>query len=688
MPPELSEILAPRQPGAVEQVVVNAFLRDAAQLASSATAKRLRTALQLCDLTLASEQPFLSRRFKRKVILHVGPTNSGKTHAALVAMARARTGIYAGPLRLLAHEVFSRFKAGTAPGLDGTPRACNLITGEERRIEHEFAGLLSCTVEMMPRTKEFDVAVIDEIQMLTDPSRGSIWTNALLYVNAKEVHCCGEATVVDVVTRLAKLCSDEVEVRHYQRLNPLQIAHKSLHGNWSNVQRGDCIVTFSRAGIFQIKAAIESTTKLKVAVVYGSLPPEVREWQARRFNSQDLDVLVATDAIGMGLNLCVATSVSWRPDESCQADYFTVVTRRIKRIVFHRVYKYDGQGTEMQLVTQSQMKQIAGRAGRYGLSRDDGPATGPDTRSTTSNVDNVGVVTTWNDASLAYLQLAMKSPTEALPRAALTPINMDALATMMPPGTSYYALLHASMMLSRPRPELYVALHTSVVGMAARTADINGLTLFEIQTFCTAPANPNVVPVLNTLRDYMRRHAAGDRVDPQVWARQRGVVRLLERILAARPVALEAMRNRRDHPDIALPPPTTEKTPTAGAATPPSATGSGMATQGELTSADTLHGLEEAHKVMTMYSWLAYRLPGTFFDLMGARDLCERCQVAIDICLDARAARARPRLRSSSSSRAIASGLSSFASQKPPPPPAGAFASSAVLPVSAPSPVG
>ena len=112
---------------------------------------------------------------------------------------------------------------------------------------------------------------------------------------------------------------DDVEVRRYERLSPLEISPRALGGDLSQLERGDCVVTFSRSNIFNLKREIEATTGLRVAVAYGALPPDVREEQARGFNEQrDYDVMVATDAIGMGLNLCVRGI----PDRADRADAF------------------------------------------------------------------------------------------------------------------------------------------------------------------------------------------------------------------------------------------------------------------------------------------------------------------------------------------------------------------------------
>jgi ATP-dependent RNA helicase SUPV3L1/SUV3 len=198
---------------------------------------------------------------------------------------------------------------GTVGGMEeGQGRECNLLTGEERRIVSTDAGLISCTVEMLPMgspTGPYDVVVIDEIQMMGDEQRGGSWTSAVLGVQAKEIHLCGDETTVQLLHRLLEPMGDIVTVHKYDRLTPLQVADTSLEGDWNNVQPGDCVVTFSRSNIFTVKKQIESTAGRKCAVVYGALPPETRADQARDFNDENgrAEVLVASDAVGMGLNL-------------------------------------------------------------------------------------------------------------------------------------------------------------------------------------------------------------------------------------------------------------------------------------------------------------------------------------------------------------------------------------------------
>jgi ATP-dependent RNA helicase SUPV3L1/SUV3 len=254
---------------------------------------------ELADLRHPAEWFPATRALFRTVHLHVGPTNSGKTYHALKRLEEAETGIYLGPLRLLAHEVYTRMNAKGKP--------CALVTGEEQRLP-EDAQLWSCTVEMAPFNHQMDVAVIDEIQMINDKDRGWAWTQALLGLQARELHLCGEARTVPLIRELCALVGDKLVVHEYERLTPLRAMNKSLAGNLTkNLQKGDCIVSFSVLGIHALRRDIEKATGKKCAIVYGSLPPETRAQQARLFNDpdNDYDFLVASNAIGMGLNLYV-----------------------------------------------------------------------------------------------------------------------------------------------------------------------------------------------------------------------------------------------------------------------------------------------------------------------------------------------------------------------------------------------
>ena len=289
---------------------------------------------ELADLRYPYEWYPATRMMQRTIPLHVGPTNSGKTYNALLALERARTGIYAGPLRLLAHEAFTRFTAKDKP--------CALVTGEEIRYPSDAESwIYSCTVEMTPLNQRVDVAVIDEIQMMANEERGWAWTQAFLGVQAKEVHLCGEERVVPLIQDLCARIGDKCVVHEYQRLNPLQVMPESLNNDFSKLRKGDAVVAFSKVNIHRLRKGIEQETGRRCAIVYGSLPPETRASQAALFNDpdNDYDFLVASDAIGMGLNL------------------------EVKRVIFDAAAKFDG--TAVTPLTVPEVKQIGGRAGRF-----------------------------------------------------------------------------------------------------------------------------------------------------------------------------------------------------------------------------------------------------------------------------------------------------------------------------------
>lgn len=276
-----------------------------------------------------------ARKMKRHIIMHIGPTNSGKTYQALQKLKQADRGYYAGPLRLLAREIYDRFQE------EGV--RCNLLTGEEviqdLDVAGNPAGITSGTVEMVPLTQNFDVVVLDEIQMMADLDRGWAWTHALLGARAREIHVCGEKSTLPVIRKIAEMAGDKLTVNEYERLGQLQVEPKALNKGLKSLRKGDCVVAFSKKKILDLKLKIEKETSLKVAVIYGSLPPETRIQQANLFNTGEYDVLVASDAIGMGLNLS------------------------IDRIVFTTNVKFNG--LELVDLTSSNIKQIGGRAGRF-----------------------------------------------------------------------------------------------------------------------------------------------------------------------------------------------------------------------------------------------------------------------------------------------------------------------------------
>lgn len=268
-----------------------------------------------------------ARRMNRRVIYHMGPTNSGKTYHAIEALVQAKSGCYLAPLRLLASELFDTMNAKGAK--------TTLLTGEEV-IELPEATHYSSTIEMAKLQTKFDCAVIDEIQMLTDPQRGWAWTRALVNIQANEIHICGDHSVLELVKKILALCGDTLEIREYTRMTELNVLSHQI--TLTQMQKNDALIVFSRRNALKYKADLEELD-FKVSIVYGRLSPEVRREQARKFDEGETDIMVSTDAIAMGMNLPV------------------------KRIVFSALSKFvDDKENPL---TFSEIKQIAGRAGRF-----------------------------------------------------------------------------------------------------------------------------------------------------------------------------------------------------------------------------------------------------------------------------------------------------------------------------------
>ena len=270
-----------------------------------------------------------ARALSRRITLVTGPTNSGKSHTALDMLSRAESGMALAPLRLLAHE----FRE--ALGARGVP--CSLSTGEER-IPVPGSRHLAATVEMCPLHNPVDVAIVDEAQMLHDPDRGAAWTAAIMGAPARHLFVLGAPDCIPMVRRIAALCDDPVDEITLERKGPLVAADDAV--KLAHLQRGDALIAFSRRDVLDLRASLLARGR-RVAVVYGALSPEVRRAEAARFNSGDAEILVATDAIGMGLNL------------------------NIRRIVFAALRKFDG--TMSRDLTAQEVKQIGGRAGRFGM---------------------------------------------------------------------------------------------------------------------------------------------------------------------------------------------------------------------------------------------------------------------------------------------------------------------------------
>ncbi len=271
----------------------------------------------------------LARSMKRKIYLHLGETNTGKTYNAIFRLKASQNGVYLAPLRILALEIFETLNQ------DGVK--CSLLTGEEEILVGD-AKHISSTVEKLDLTRDYDVAVIDEIQMIGDAQRGAAWTRALIGLRCKEVHVCGAYNAKELLLKIIADCEDDYEILEYVRSTPLVPSLKAFQTR--NAEKGDALVVFSKKRVLEL-AKYYKEQGLEASVIYGDLPPEVRRMQYQAFISGENKILIATDAIGMGVNL------------------------PIRRIIFMNIKKYDGD--DVRYLTSQEIKQIAGRAGRKGI---------------------------------------------------------------------------------------------------------------------------------------------------------------------------------------------------------------------------------------------------------------------------------------------------------------------------------
>ncbi|KAI0218677.1 RNA helicase [Massospora cicadina] len=412
---------------------------------------------RMTDLSTPAAAYPKARRMQRKVIMHVGPTNLGKTYRALTKLAESNRGVYCGPLRLLAYEVWRKFIGMGLP--------CDLVTGEERIAAadyfsnpRKFTSLesgpnpeperkakpretpLLSPPEMLSVNELYDVAVIDEIQLPGDQQRGWAWTRALLGVQAHEIHLCGEETAVPIVKEICRELNEEVVVNTYERLSPLEVSSKSLRGFYGSIQEGDCLVTFSRSAIFRHKV-----TGLKCAVVYEAPAPENRAQQARLFNdpNSSYKVMVASDAVGMG----------W-------------ICNNIRRVVFDALEKFDGKGVVQ--VPVSQVKQIAGRAGRFNTAFKD------------------GVALCFEDDVKNYLTYAMNKRIPPLQKVGVQPVRFPKLFSYQFPNDNMGQLLFKYSVLATVSSRYYICFGEEQLRIGALLAPLP-LTLEDRMVFMMAP---------------------------------------------------------------------------------------------------------------------------------------------------------------------------------------------------------
>lgn len=350
------------------------------------------------------------------------------------------------------------------------------MTGQEKKLIPS-ANHTAMTVEMLDVRQEYDCAVIDEIQMMSSSERGSSFTRALLGVAAKEVHLCGEPSAVKLIQKLLSPTQDKVEIRRYDRLSPLNLMTKALR-SFTRVNRGDCVVAFSRREIYSIKKEIEESSKWRCCVVYGSLPPETRTLQASQFNDSEsgYDILVASDAVGMGLNL------------------------NIRRIVFSTLKKFDG--TSLRKLTSPEVKQIAGRAGRY------------------KSCFPEGEVTCLKEEDMGDLYGAMRrGEEEDRESAGLFPsFDQLALYSSQFPFKSFSEILEEFVSAARLSPNYFMRNCTDMLRVAVLLEKLPDLSFSERFVFCQSPVDVDDPNSMGALLRFAKQYS------------EKGEVRLEERL--------------------------------------------------------------------------------------------------------------------------------------------------------------
>ena len=260
-----------------------------------------------------------------KITAVLGPTNTGKTYLAIETMLSFESGMIGFPLRLLAREVYDKI----IKKIDPTKVA--LITGEEKIIPSNAKYYL-CTVESMPIDKNLEFVAIDEIQMCSDFERGHIFTDRLLNLRGEKLTMLlGSSTMKKIISNL----NADIEFINKERLSKLTyVGHKKI----SRIDRKSAIIAFSTEEVYAIAELIRRQ-KGGAAIVMGSLSPKTRNAQVALYQSGDVDFLVATDAIGMGINM------------------------DLDHVFFSNLKKFDGK--KLRKLNSSEIGQIAGRAGRY-----------------------------------------------------------------------------------------------------------------------------------------------------------------------------------------------------------------------------------------------------------------------------------------------------------------------------------
>ncbi|KAA2237808.1 SUV3 domain-containing protein [Salinarimonas soli] len=469
-----------------EPEAIGARLRAALDnLRSRATTRRLRYLREAQIREASGYETYAAifpqaRSLGREVLFLAGPTNSGKTHEALRLAAEAETAEILSPLRLLALEHYERLaEAGLAAGM---------VTGEER-IMAEGATHIARTIETLDLGRVVDVCVIDEVQMLGDGSRGWAWTQAIIGAPARLVVLTGAPEAIPLVEHLLAMTGEALQVRILKRKGALNV--ESAPVEIKDLGAGDAVIAFSRTEIHDLRTRLVKAGR-SVATIYGALGPEVRRAEAARFRERDAEVLVATDAIGMGLNI-----------------------GPLRRVVFSTLAKFDG--VRRRPLSAMEIKQIAGRAGRFGH-------------------HNVGLVTALSEAGpfrtlRPTIEDALRQEVRLRGKAYVRPNRETVIAASEVLGTERLGqvLHYLGETLVAGHPDLRMADLSEVIGVAG-LLDSVPLPILDRLSYAIAPIDARDPVAVDILVGWARQHAGRGWVEAPGFGSNADLVKLEARV--------------------------------------------------------------------------------------------------------------------------------------------------------------
>ncbi|WP_230533096.1 helicase-related protein [Microvirga roseola] len=458
-------------------------------LRSKATARRLRHLREVQIREASGYERYaaifpVARSLERRFLFLAGPTNSGKTHEALRLAREADTAEILSPLRLLALEHYERLSESGLPA--------GMITGEER-VHPEGATHIARTIETLDLHRVVDVCVIDEVQMLDDPSRGWAWTQAIIGAPGRLVVLTGAPEAIPLVEHLLAMTGEPLEVRILKRKGDLLVERSPA--NLNMLSRGDAVVAFSRRDVHDLRTRLVQAGRT-VATVYGALGPEVRRAEAARFRNGEAEILVATDAIGMGLNI-----------------------GPLRRVVFSTLSKFDGVRDRQ--LSAMEIKQIAGRAGRFGH-HDGGYVTALADAGLYGSIETV-ISKALTGESTKLRGKAYVRPNQETVLSASELLQTDRLGRI---------LRHLNDTLVAGHPDLRMADMEEMIDLAF-LLDTVDLPILDRLSYATAPVDAREQKAVELLLDWARQHARNGMVQPPNFGVHADLLKLEARVKIA-----------------------------------------------------------------------------------------------------------------------------------------------------------